>query len=127
MTIAAILILPADDEPGLLATGPCGARPPTAYVAYRDGKRFGPWRESGWAMDVEDGDALVLAWGGDWLPEGIDRARRCGAWDDTERRVKAYLAGDYSAAHVVHPDIGEVLFLDDAGNELALEALRSEA
>lgn len=66
--IHAVLLIPAEDDPhGLLAEGPCGARPPI-------------WTDE--LMDALTGEfyvrrqALVLAWGGQVLSESLDRAAR---------------------------------------------------
>ena len=61
--IAAILLVPAEGDPhGLLAEGPCGARPPMAWLR---GRRDGIWRPAPWFPDEREPLwALVLAWDG---------------------------------------------------------------
>jgi len=97
--IAAVLLVPTDDDPhGLLAQGPCGARPPNAErivhakgeVNSREGgtytgctgcKELWPCSKSGTTQWVKgndlwlnDRDALVLAWEGKPVVEGLTRA-----------------------------------------------------
>ena len=75
--INAVLLVPADGDPnGLLREGPCGGRPPTAYTTWVDGKSDGQWRANDDSMDIEPGDALVLAWDGEPVAEGLDRLYR---------------------------------------------------
>ncbi len=71
----AILLTPAEgDGAGLLAPGPCGAKPPTAHRSaehdWRPGGNPGAWWQT----------ALVLMWDEQVVDEGWDRARRV-AWD----------------------------------------------
>ena len=73
----AILLIPAQNDPyRLLAEGPCGARMPIAYRSVH-----GEWRASGkkTLLHYHQEEALVLAWEGEVVPEGIQRAMRC-AW-----------------------------------------------
>jgi hypothetical protein len=83
---SAILLIPAEGDPkGLLAGGPCGARPPLA------GRHAGHWYEyeedgalalavqgddGHWAEPACDAVALVLAWNGEPVAAGVDRAWR---------------------------------------------------
>lgn len=84
--IQGILLKPAPGDPhGLLKEGPCGARPPMA------GKHDGYWYEyesdgalglvveqpdGHWDSPEPDARALVLAWDGKPVAEGMDRAAR---------------------------------------------------
>lgn len=89
--IQGILLIPADGDPNnLLAEGPCGARPPMAYAeAELDGEPE-PWT-FGWLDDWEVMTdelnqfrrALVLAYDGEVIAEGLDRWWRsygCGRY-----------------------------------------------
>ena len=73
--ITAVLLVPAEGDPhGLLREGPCGARPP---VACWDGGRWRAWTDNGWWWPVvPDRCALVLAWDGESVAEGLDRLLR---------------------------------------------------
>ena len=59
-----ILLIPTEGDPhGLLAEGPCGARPPMAWLR---GRRDGIWRPAPWFPDEREPLwALVLAWDGE--------------------------------------------------------------
>jgi len=68
MKVYAVLLVPAEGDPhGLLREGMCGARPPLAWMN-------GPRWVFGWASERAHVRALVLAWGGKPVPEGLDRA-----------------------------------------------------
>ena len=83
----AILLIPTPGDVSLLAPGKCGARPPIAIRAFdlpihvRMNK--GVWVESGSQKATQayerDVCALVLAWDGEPVPEGCDRALRAYA------------------------------------------------
>ena len=71
MTPHALLLVPAPDLLGLLAPALGRFHPPTACQAVADE----PW--SLWCGDEETCvRALVLAWDGEPVPEGMDRAHR---------------------------------------------------
>jgi hypothetical protein len=117
--IAAVLLVPHDgDEHGLLAEGPCGARPPTAHwfrAVLHDGtvwQRWDPgprdnWRacEDNWGEDYKR--ALALAWDGEalhiatpWLPGRCNHAvwlvvagLRGEGWSGLYALVKDYSLG----------------------------------
>lgn len=80
--IHAVLLVPpkGDGDPhGLLVEGPCGARPPTAYIPNRGWK----WREGPCAEEFPIRRGLVLAWEGKPVPEGLERSVRAAksrAW-----------------------------------------------
>lgn len=71
--IKGILLFPAKgDQHDLLKLGDCGGRPPAACLIgepYRDK----PTWVDGWS-DCGRADALVLAWDGDVIQEGLDKA-----------------------------------------------------
>jgi len=72
--VHAVLLVPEKGDPhGLLKEGPCGARPPTAWLDH-DGKGNSWWRAGCKAAGIEEHDALVLAWDGKPVAEGLDRA-----------------------------------------------------
>lgn len=120
------------DPHGLLRGGPCGATPPSWIADFEPVIYLskGPYPETMWrcpgCRESEHGTwpkdrvierlvhawwcryrALVLGWDAKLVVEGLDRAKRRGVvWDDTPRRVRAYLAGDYGAAHIIDPAHG---------------------
>ena len=76
--IKGILLVPEEGDPrGLLKLGPCDARPPMAFVwdsrYLRLPEDDGRWQACcpSWP---KPGDALVLAWDGDVIQEGLDKA-----------------------------------------------------
>ena len=82
-----VLVIPAEGDPRkLLEEGPCGTRPPAAFL------RDGVWVPHGPVFPanrgdtlytaIEKGDALVLAWEGESVPEGCDRITRVIAADN---------------------------------------------
>ena len=71
--IHAVLLVPEPNDPhGLLAEGPCGARPPIAYIPNRGWK----WTEGPCAEEFPTGRALVLAWDGEPVAEALTPFRR---------------------------------------------------
>jgi hypothetical protein len=82
-TMSAILLVPTPGDPhGLLAPGVCGARVPTLYNSTSCGyDAHRGWRErhdvrGDCYMCGHPDEALVLAWEGEPVPEGVDRAIR---------------------------------------------------
>ena len=80
MTVAAILLVPAPEHrDAVLSDGPCGSRAPVAVLAYDRwhggiaGFKLAHW----WHHS-----ALVLAWGGKPVPDGVFRA--WDAWSPDE-------------------------------------------
>jgi len=69
MKAHSLLVVPSDDLRGVLDEGPCGFRPPTAWQDH-DGKGNTWWRAGSKAAGIEEHDALVLRWEGEWLPHG---------------------------------------------------------
>ena len=135
-----MLLIPVEGDPhGLLQEGPCRYRPPTlqegihpdmtlcwlpkckhAHITYATA-----WPDSfkaTWdSSSLRRG--LVFGWEGAVFGSGLDhggrRLSRAGRWwSDTERRVGAYLTGDYTAAHIVDPRAGETVLLDGEGSRL---------
>jgi hypothetical protein len=118
--IKAILLVPAEDDPhGLLAEGPCGARPP---LACWDGERWRSWTDNGWWWPVVPGRrALVLAWGGKTVAEGLDRANRVwvGRWCGYLLDWSVDDVREYGAALVIHLGGGTLVLLDAEGREVS--------
>lgn len=108
--IRTVLLIPVPGDPGkLLAGGPCGAKPPTAYDVPKEGwvdadrlacRTYFPSNDP---EDAEEGlvraairgwpEALVLVWAGAVAPEGCDRACRLAArrhGDDAGLMAPAY-------------------------------------
>jgi hypothetical protein len=94
--IAAVLVIPAEGDPGgLLREGPCGARPPTVCRRRYEDNEAESWRpflpdlapkRTGWRTER----ALVLAWGGDVVAEGRNSAARAvAAAAETSHSTKA--------------------------------------
>ena len=78
----AILLIPAPGDPcGLLAPGKCGAMSPTRWSPTGENPDM-RWSGSryclpDWSPDPSSKEALVLAWEGESVAEGCDRAARC--------------------------------------------------
>lgn len=128
-TISAILLIPADgDAHGLLRDGPCGARPPTIRHPSAGASQCSRCRGSGiLAVDeyvagscpeCEHGvlysRALVLAWDGDIVPDGCDRADWCRA----SARGSAHTPGR-DTAYLVLGVLGRTMRLRDHTSVLA--------
>jgi len=120
--IAAVLLIPADDDPhGLLAGGPCRGRPPCVSRCTVCGT-WGTWLAlcdsclSELKMSIDDPqDALVLAWegersvGGQWTliraAVGVQKI----VWLGT--RIDLMLEGS-RAARVAFDGLGTIVLLD---------------
>lgn len=135
--IKAVLLVPAEDDPhGLLREGPCGARPPMAYLYKR---AWAPCTARG-AHSFDKRRALVLAWGGQTVVEGMDRLDWCRhrgwgrpgrgqsanyvpAHDDVPDTLwRAYENGWLAAHGGDHkgiPGIGTLVLLDAEGREVS--------
>ena len=113
--VHAVLLVPAEGDPhGLLREGPCGARPPMAFL----------WRAVGRWLAMSPGDetiaprALVLAWGGEPVAEGLDRLARCLGWEppgdgiDVEEMLDLWLSG-------LRTKTGTLVLLDAEGREVS--------
>lgn len=92
--IKAVLLVPHEGDPhGLLREGPCGARPPRAWCRDWETDDEGEtWpAEPRWlparSFTSAARHALVLAWGGEPVPEGLDRLARSGWWVDRHEKI----------------------------------------
>lgn len=85
-----ILYVPSEGHrERVLGDGPCGSRPPTAWQAWRRWDPasgiFFPIDPPEWRFTTASGTALVLAYKGSVVPEGVDRlARVLGAAHDLD-------------------------------------------
>ena len=117
-TVVALLLIPLEGDPlGLLAGGVCGSRPPHCMRA----GPMEPWHPGGgYNARPEDGDALVLAWKGEVVPEGTDRAARCAAVAPGAvfGVIPSVLDGD--AAPRAIAALGTLILLDSEGREVTL-------
>jgi hypothetical protein len=95
--IKGILLVPEEGDPhGLLKLGPCGARPPMAFVWKPSYLRL-PQPEGRWiawsTTWPKPGEALVLAWDGEPVAEGMDRWRRMtDCWPSLRFEMKKVLS-----------------------------------
>lgn len=139
--VKAVLLIPEEGDPrGLLEGGPCGAQPPIAQE-YADGLRS--WWQSGdddrhaehwrsrttprsWAYRTGR-RALVLAWDGGPVAEGLDRLGRAeNVTREWVSKVVGFALGwwpdDVDA--LTDPDLpGTLVFLDAEGREVSDETL----
>ena len=121
MTVHAILLVPAEGDPlGLLAEGPCGARPPVAWNGHNNGAPDVWWPHPGTPGTARyDTLALVLAWDGKPVPEGLDRLERCsGRTRNAEAWVSHAMAGRSWGAHRLG-EWGRLVRLDADGHEVS--------
>ncbi len=104
-----VLLVPAEGDPhGLLAEGPCGARPPMAW----SGHAVAGWR-SGWPPAWASHRALVLAWGGKPVPVS-DGWLRC-----SHITVPLMEQGrGFDVLRDALADVGKVVLLDAEGREV---------
>jgi hypothetical protein len=132
--IAAVLVVPADGDPGgLLREGPCGARPPMALPDNTGaGWRWRPYDDAARSARIDHdprGCALVLSWDGATVPEGCDRAvRALNAHDRDHGGPKAawmmwdtYLLGDVvnQSALIRYGLASRIVRLDAKGREVS--------
>jgi len=89
--IAGVLLVP--DDPALLADGPCGARPPVVIQHPHEGT----WHDYG--RGARDRRALVLAWDGKPVHEGLDRVLR--TWLDHQNLTEVWMEHMETVADVV--------------------------
>lgn len=136
-TISAILLIPADgDAHGLLRDGPCGARPPTVMhpnlqawdecapnfahcpagspCSGLNGRERDKCIDIGACRGHGPRRALVLAWDGDIVPDGCDRADWCRA----SARGSAHTPGR-DTAYLVLGVLGRTMRLRDHTSVLA--------
>ena len=82
--IHAVLLVPEEGDPhGLLREGPCGARPPMAWQNAEC--RWFPLPHLSYdaaLLGLEWQRALVLAWDGEPVVEGLDRLSRATGYED---------------------------------------------
>ncbi len=102
-----VLLVPAEGDPhGLLREGPCGARPPMAWMN-------GPRWVFGWASERAHVRALVLAWGGKPVPVS-DGWLRC-----SHITVPLMEQGrGFDVLRDALADVGKVVLLDAEGREV---------
>ena len=106
-----ILLVPEKGDPhGLLAEGPCGARPPIAYIPNRGWK----WTEGPCAEEFPNGRALVLKWGGTPVAEGMDRAARV----DPHYRGEAWASSRALGREMERLGYGTLVLIDAEGREV---------
>ncbi len=126
---AAILIVPAEGDPhGLLREGPCGATAPVAgrrWWRERDANdelgpvQYGSWEAGQAYPGHHDARALVIAWNGEPVVEGIDRLCRAAALE---------LPGDGIDIAELHwwltdcESAGRLVLLDEDGHECEVPA-----
>ena len=123
--IHAVLLVPAEGDPhGLLADGPCGARPPVVYRSRGCGVGHSDsWqphdefvrRGECYMCDYPD-EALVLFWDGKLVPEGLDRAARVYPH---ARRV-AWASARALGQEMERLKYGTLVLLDAEGREVTL-------
>lgn len=114
MEVSAVLLVPhPGDELGLLAEGPCGARPPVArkkpgHSDWLPGHAVKP----GWSPGPRGTlTALVLAWDGKPVAEGLDRA---GHWFPGISLGNVVADGQLCARQ----GLGTLILLDADGREI---------
>lgn len=113
--VCAVLLVPLEGDPlGLLNEGPCGARPPMAWLS---AATQGPWVGVWFPAETDDlGTALVLAWDGKAVSEGQHRARLVGY------RPEAMGVGirwiESEARRLMLHGLGTAILLDADGKEV---------
>ena len=147
MSVHAVLLVPEDGDPlGLLADGPCGARPPMVWLVkwwtwegYDQVQRTAWMTESRFDMMDEEtlagsaSRALVIAWDGEPVAEGADRLARmpgmeskaanAEGWPDGTIRAPAWLTHGDGLAYLAHwlpsmaAHLGTIILLDEHGRE----------
>jgi hypothetical protein len=126
MDIHAVLLIPEDGDPlGLLAEGPCGARPPMAWQCTCS-PRWRPCSPNKYSCaDCHSqgfpGRALPLVWDGEPAAEGMDRLGRL--WPQmTTSLIEHIVAGAVDPGRVVpfvwDVPLCHVVLLDSEGREV---------
>ena len=118
-----VLLVPAEGDPhGLLADGPCGARPPLVYRS----RGCGVGHPDTWQSHSEfvrrgecymcdfPEEALVLFWDGKLVPEGMDRAARV----DPHYRSEAWASARALGQEMERLKYGTFVLLDTEGREV---------
>ena len=127
MKIHAVLVRPHEafealgcDPHGLLKEGPFGARPPMAYQESGTGI-WRPYRGPLGEGHPENNDALVLAWGGEPVPEGCFRASegsRYLSYTSVRNIVDTVLRGKVHGDQPILEERGTLVLLDAEGREM---------
>ena len=119
--IKAVLLVPAEDDPhGLLREGPCGARPPMAYLYKR---AWAPCTARG-AHSFDKRRALVLAWGGEPVEVGCFYAAQGSRFlspTSVRNIVQFALRGAYHGDRPILEERGTFVLLDAALREVSDE------
>jgi len=133
--IAAVLLVPTDGDPlGLLAEGPCGARPPIASI-WRS-SQGNTWIAGGWqryseaalkqlrVSPREPDFALVLAWDRKPVAAGLDRLERA-AWAALGHAEPTMLGWSDATLPWLRENlpprgVGALVLLDAEGREVTL-------
>ena len=138
MSVQAVLLIPAAGDPhGLLREGPCGARPPMVYEGWEGDPLRSWWTTASATANASarfypsraHRRALVLAWDGEPVAEGLGRLRRAGKgwpWAEPHWHVKRTLGGVHGAVSrlrslVAANDAGTIVLLDADGREVSGE------
>jgi len=126
----AVLLVPEEGDPhGLLSEGPCGAKVPMMWQC-TCGPRWMPCGSRKYSCaqcrsQGFPGKALVLAWEGKAVPEGLDRADRVlhvphGHWFHLV--IASILRGDHRGwppfGALASGRFGTILLLDAKGREI---------
>ncbi len=123
MTVAAVLLVPAEGDPhGLLREGPCEARPPRAEGFLRCKRHGGGWVRAN--LDTDRGvakcercryaPALVLAWEDEVVVEGCFRLDPDG-WLGLTLNLRMVLTG----RSTMQCNRGTLVLLDAEGREVS--------
>ena len=131
--IKTVLLVPTEGDPhGLLKEGPCGARPPTALSLRVTGDSIDLDTDPRWFSydavpdrlmactnaeilhSVRSPRALVLAWDGEPVAEGMDRAARI----DPHYRGEAWASPRNLGAEMERLGYGTIVLLDAEGLEV---------
>jgi hypothetical protein len=119
--IKAVLLVPHEGDPHkLLAEGPCGARPPTAWLDH-DGKGNSWWRAGCKVAGIEEHDALVLAWCGEPVEVGCFYAAQGSRFlctTSVRNIVQFALHGTYHGDRPILEERGTLILLDAEGREV---------
>lgn len=141
-TISTLLLLPAEGDPrGLLAEGPCGARPPVMGFGAKmlDDGTIEParWRSELFCAISPPGWALVLAHEGKPVTAGCDLLDRAASPDSTHPQQQAHalvaftleFGADSAPCRGLHRWLdrnllGTLIALDPAGRDVTDEVMR---
>jgi hypothetical protein len=131
--IKTVLLVPTEGDPhGLLKEGPCGARPPTAafWMCRQGHQEHGTWMGIAGGCPHPDHEgrlrplrigtglsALVLAWDGKPVAEGMDRAARV----DPHYRGEAWASARNLGQEMERLKYGTLVLIDAEGREVSDE------